>query len=71
MDWFLEQARLGNLFRASNQTAATITLINTSTATGFILSNSFGSGKRRLHRIFLSMLGQSATRRRLQRRLVD
>ena len=46
MDWFLEQARLGNLFRASNQTAATITLINTSTATGFILSNSFGSGKK-------------------------
>jgi len=46
MDWFLEQARLGNMFRACNQAAATITLINTSTATGFILSNPFGSGKK-------------------------
>lgn len=45
MDWFLEQARLGNLFRACNQAAATVTLINTSTATGFILSNPYGSGK--------------------------
>ena len=46
MDWFLEQARLGNLFRACNQAGATVTLINTSTATGFILSNPFGSGKK-------------------------
>ena len=46
MDWFLEQARLGNLFRASNQAGATVTLINTSTATGFILSNPWGSGKK-------------------------
>lgn len=46
MEWFLEQARLGNLYRACNQAAATVTLINTSTATGFILSNPFGSGKR-------------------------
>lgn len=46
MDWFLEQARLGNLFRASNQAGATVTLINTSTATGFILSNPYGSGKK-------------------------
>lgn len=46
MDWFLEQARLGNLFRACNQAGATVTLINTSTATGFILSNPYGSGKK-------------------------
>ncbi len=45
-DWFLEQARMGNLFFASNQAGATVTLINTSTATGFILSNPAGSGKK-------------------------
>lgn len=44
-DWFLEQARLGNMYRAANQAGATVTLINTSTATGFILSNPWGSGK--------------------------
>ena len=44
--WFLDQARLGNMYRACNQAAATVTLINTSTATGFILSNPFGSGKK-------------------------
>lgn len=43
--WFVDQARLGNVFRAANQAAATVTLINTSTATGFILSNPFGSDK--------------------------
>jgi len=46
MDWFLEQNRLGRLFTACNQAAATVTLINTSTATGFILSNPWGSGKK-------------------------
>lgn len=46
MDWFMEQARLGNLFRACNQAAATVTLINTSTTTGFVLSNPYGSGKK-------------------------
>lgn len=46
MEWFLEQARLGNLFRAANQAAATVTLINTSTTTGFCLSNPYGSGKK-------------------------
>lgn len=46
MEWFLEQARLGNLYRACNQSAATVTLINTTTATGFILSNTYGSGKK-------------------------
>lgn len=45
-DWFIEQARLGKLYTAANQAAATVTLINTSTATGFILSNPFGSGKK-------------------------
>ncbi len=44
-NWFLEQNRLGNVFSACNQSAATVTLINTSTATGFILSNPWGSGK--------------------------
>lgn len=44
--WFVDQARLGNMYRACNQAAATVTLINTSTATGFILSNPFGSGKK-------------------------
>ena len=45
-NWFLDQARLGNMFCACNQTGATVTLINTSTATGFILSNPWGSGKK-------------------------
>ena len=45
LNWFLEQARLGNMFRSCNQAGATVTLINTSTATGFILSNPWGSGK--------------------------
>src|SRR5258708_4105657 len=38
--------RQGKLFTACNQTGATVTLINTSTATGFILSNPWGSGKK-------------------------
>ena len=46
VEWFLDQARKGNLFRAANQAAATVTLIDTSTATGFILSNPWGSGKK-------------------------
>lgn len=37
--------RSGQVFTACNQAGATITLINTSTATGFILSNPYGSGK--------------------------
>ncbi len=44
-DWFLEQARLGNMYTACNQAAATVTLIDTSTTTGFVLSNPFGSDK--------------------------
>lgn len=38
--------RAGQMFTASNQSAATVTLINTSTATGFILSNPWGSNKK-------------------------
>lgn len=38
--------RQGKLFYAANQAAATVTLINTSTATGFILSNPWGSAKK-------------------------
>lgn len=45
-EWFLDQNRLGKMFYACNQAAATVTLINTSTATGFILSNPLGSGKK-------------------------
>lgn len=38
--------RQGAVFTACNQSAATVTLINTSTATGFILSNPFGSARK-------------------------
>src|SRR5260221_14343184 len=38
--------RAGRLFTAANQAAATVTLINTSTTTGFVLSNPFGSNKK-------------------------
>lgn len=37
--------RLGQVFFACNQAGATVTLINTSTTTGFVLSNPYGSGK--------------------------
>jgi hypothetical protein len=36
----------GLVFTACNQAAATVSLINTSTATGFILTNPLGSGKK-------------------------
>lgn len=45
-DWFLEQARQGNMYSACNQAGATVTLINTSTTTGFVLHNPPGSGKK-------------------------
>lgn len=45
MPTVLDYNREGRLFTACNQSAATVTLINTSTATGFILSNPWGSGK--------------------------
>lgn len=38
--------RAGQMFTAANQAAATVTLINTSTTTGFVLSNPYGSGKK-------------------------
>ena len=38
--------RQGKLFTAANQSGATVTLINTSTTTGFVLSNPWGSGKK-------------------------
>lgn len=42
----LDYNRAGQMYTACNQSAATVTLINTSTATGFILSNPWGSNKR-------------------------
>ena len=45
-DWFVDQNRLGKLYTATNQAGATVTLINTSTTTGFVLSNPWGSGKK-------------------------
>ena len=45
-NWFLEQAREGKMYSACNQSAATVTLINTSTTTGFVLSNPWGSNKK-------------------------
>lgn len=41
----LDYNRMGQVFTACNQSAATVTLINTSTTTGFVLSNPYGSGK--------------------------
>src|SRR6266567_513025 len=38
--------RQGKVFTAANQSGATVTLVNTSTATGFILSNPYGSGRK-------------------------
>lgn len=38
--------RAGQMYTAANQSAATVTLINTSTATGFILNNPWGSNKK-------------------------
>jgi len=45
-NWFVDQARLGKMFSACNQAGATVTLINTSTTTGYCLSNSLGSGRK-------------------------
>lgn len=41
----LDYNRAGQVFTACNQSAATVTLINTSTTTGFVLSNPWGSSK--------------------------
>jgi len=44
MDWFLEQARLGNVYTACSAGAVTLSTVST-TCTGLSLSNSYGSGK--------------------------
>lgn len=43
-DWFLEQARLGNMYHACSAGAVTLSTVNT-TCTGLSLSNSYGSSK--------------------------
>ena len=42
--WWLEQARLGNMYHACSAGAVTLSTVNT-TCTGLALSNSYGSGK--------------------------
>jgi hypothetical protein len=42
--WFLEQARLGNMFNASSAGAVTLSTVS-ATCTGLALSNPYGSGK--------------------------
>lgn len=42
--WFLEQARLGNLYHSCTTGAKTLSTVST-TCTGLALSNPFGSGK--------------------------
>lgn len=42
--WFLEQARLGNMYHACSAGAVTLSTVNT-TCTGLALSNPWGSGK--------------------------
>lgn len=44
MNWFLEQARLGNMYTACSAGAVTSSTVST-TSTGLALSNAFGSGK--------------------------
>jgi hypothetical protein len=43
-DWFLEQARLGNMYHACSAGAVTLSTVNT-TCTGLALSNPWGSRK--------------------------
>lgn len=43
-EWFLEQARLGNMYHACSAGAVTLTTVN-ATCTGLALSNPYGSGK--------------------------
>ena len=42
--WFLDQARLGNMYQACSAGAVTLSTVST-TCTGLSLSNGFGSGK--------------------------
>lgn len=43
-EWFLEQARLGNMYHACSAGAVTLSTVS-ATCTGLALSNPFGSGK--------------------------
>ena len=43
-DWFLEQARLGNMFHSCSTGAVTLSTVS-ATCTGLVLSNPIGSGK--------------------------
>ncbi len=43
-DWFLEQARLGNMFNACSTGAVTLSTVS-ATCTGLVLTNPYGSGK--------------------------
>jgi len=42
--WFLEQARLGNVYHSHNTTAGAVTVLS-ATCTGLVIENPFGSGK--------------------------
>lgn len=42
--WFLDQARLGNMYHSHNTTAGAVTVLS-ATCTGLVLSNPLGSGK--------------------------
>ena len=44
VDWFLEQARIGNMYTACSAGAVTLSTVST-TCTGLALSNSYGSKK--------------------------
>ena len=43
-DWFLDQARIGNMYHACSAGAVTLSTVNT-TCTGLALSNTYGSRK--------------------------
>ncbi len=43
-DWFLDQARQGNVYHSNNTTAGAVTVLS-ATCTGLVLSNPIGSGK--------------------------
>jgi hypothetical protein len=42
--WFLDQARLGNVYHSHNTTAGAVTVLS-ATCTGLVIENPFGSGK--------------------------
>lgn len=51
-DWFLDQARMGNMYHACSAGAVTLSTVST-TCTGLALSNTYGSGKLLVvHRVF-------------------